>query len=86
MEIGMLWFDDSASGLKEKVSRAVSHYESKYGRRATVCLAHPDTLNGGEGLVAGVELRAARSVMPNHYWIGVEDEQRSEARPQKAAA
>jgi hypothetical protein len=86
MEIGMLWFDDSSSALSDKVARALAHYESKYGRKATLCLVHPETLNGGDGIVRGVELRSARSVMPHHYWIGVEEEAGREPSRQRAAA
>jgi hypothetical protein len=73
MEIGMLWFDDGPTSLKEKVSQAVAFYEQKFGEKPTHCLVHPKTLNGGEGDVAGVSVRKARNVMPNHYWIGVEE-------------
>lgn len=86
MEIGMLWFDDSSNSLADKVARALAHYENKYGRKATLCLVHPETLNGGEEIVGGVEMRSARSVMPHHYWIGVEEEAVAEPSRQRAAA
>jgi hypothetical protein len=73
MEIGMLWFDDGPTSLKDKVSQAVAFYEQKFGEKPTHCLVHPNTLNGGEGDIAGVSVRKARNVMPNHYWIGVEE-------------
>lgn len=73
MEIGMLWFDDGPNSLKDKVSQAVAFYEQKFGEKPTHCLVHPNTLNGGEGDIAGVSVRKARNVMPNHYWIGIEE-------------
>lgn len=73
MEIGMLWFDDGPKPLQEKVAQAVAFYEDKFGNSPTHCLVHPSTLNGGEGLVGSVQVRKARNVMPNHYWIGVDD-------------
>ncbi len=73
MEIGMLWFDDGPKPLQEKVEQAVAFYEEKFGNKPTHCLVHPSTLNGGEGLVGSVMVRKARNVMPNHYWIGVEE-------------
>ena len=73
MEIGMLWFDDGPTKLQDKVSQAVAFYEQKFGEKPTHCLVHPNTLNGGEGDVAGVAVRKARNVMPNHYWIGIEE-------------
>ena len=101
MEIGMLWFDDSHLALAKKISRAVAFYDEKYGRAPTLCLVHPNTINGGEGIVAGVQVRPARTVMPGHFWIGVDEKSRrkqsarastrakkasaSQARKQKAA-
>ncbi len=73
MEIGMLWFDDGPTTLKDKVSQAAAFYEQKFGEKPTHCLVNPKTLNGGEGDVAGVTVRKARNVMPNHYWIGIEE-------------
>ncbi len=73
MEIGMLWFDDGPTSLKDKVSQAAAFYEQKFGEKPTHCLVHPNTLNGSEGDVGGVSVRKARNVMPNHYWIGIEE-------------
>lgn len=74
MEIGMLWFDDSNGSMQEKVSQAVTFYRGKFGETPTHCLVHPSTLDGNpEGLISGVRVRKARTVMPNHYWIGVEE-------------
>ena len=73
MEIGMLWFDDGPGSVKEKVARAAEFYAAKYGQKATVCMVHPDTLGKVEGRVGGVELLSERSVLPHHFWIGVEE-------------
>lgn len=74
MDIGMLWFDDSKESMQEKVSQAVTFYQGKFGETPTHCLVHPSTLGGNpEGLISGVKVRKARTVMPNHYWIGVEE-------------
>ena len=74
MEVGMLWFDDDPRrGLEEKVARAVAHYKEKYGQSPTVCYVNPATLDGGPDLVAGVQIKPARMVLPNHFWIGVGD-------------
>jgi hypothetical protein len=88
MEVGMLWFDDSPLSIDDKIGRAVAFYTEKYGRAPTLCLINPETLNGGEGTKAGVIVRSARSVMKDHYWIGVSDEEkpkRAQARQRKAA-
>jgi hypothetical protein len=85
MEIGMLWFDDSARPLKDKVLRAVEYYAKKYGRSPTLCLVNPAGLNGGAAPVEGVQIRGARTVMPNHLWVGV-DEQAEAKRPVRKTA
>jgi len=83
MIVGMLWFDnDPKSGLAVKVKRAADYYRSKYGRSPNLCFVHPSMLP--EGLSAsenevqsrvittdGIEVRSNRSVLPNHFWIGV---------------
>jgi hypothetical protein len=86
MDIGMLWFDDGPLSLGDKIGRAVAFYTEKYGRAPTLCLVNPTTLNGREATMAGVEVRKARSVMPDHFWIGVEERaQRSQPARRKAA-
>jgi hypothetical protein len=74
MEVGMLWFDDdSRRGLEEKVARAAAHYKQKYGQMPTLCFVNPGTLNGGPDVAAGVQIKPVRTVLPNHFWIGVGD-------------
>jgi len=74
MDTGMLWFDDGPQALKDKLERAVSFYATKYGRSPTMCLVHPATLaDGKEGHLAGVALQTSRSILPNHFLVGVED-------------
>ena len=72
MEIGMLWFDDDARRpLPEKVARAAAHYQAKYGAAPTLCFVNPSMLAEGAEAAGGVLLRPARTVMVNHFWIGV---------------
>jgi hypothetical protein len=79
MKIGMLWFDnDPKSEISAKVGRAADYYRTKYGASPNVCFVHPSMLvtanppEEGKVVRAGsVELRASRSVLPNHFWIGV---------------
>ena len=73
MEIGMLWFDDSPNSLNEKVVEAVGFYSKKYGREPTLCLVNPSMLEAEEGVIAGIQVRRARSVLPGHFWIGVDE-------------
>jgi hypothetical protein len=70
----MLWFDDSNRTLPEKVARAGTFYRDKFGRSPNLCLVNPESCDIKEGVVAGIELRQARMVLPGHLWIGVEEE------------
>ncbi len=75
MRIGMLWFDNDASrALDDKVARAAAHYRQKYGRAPTLCYVHPAALNGDPHRAGGIEVRAARTVLPHHFWLGVAEE------------
>jgi hypothetical protein len=74
MDIGMLWYDDDHKRpIGEKVARAVEHYKAKYGVTPTVCFANPATLQDAPDAAGGVQLRSARNVLVNHFWIGVGD-------------
>ena len=87
MDIGMLWFDDSSTALQDKVTQAVSFYQDKFGEMPTHCLVNPKTLNKeSEGIVAGVQVRTARNVMPNHYWIGVDEKSSRVHKPSLRSA
>jgi hypothetical protein len=79
MKVGLLWFDnDGRRSLREKVERAAAYYHEKYGEKPNVCFVHPSMLegNGDRGPVKadGVEIREGRSVLRNHFWIGVSQE------------
>jgi hypothetical protein len=78
MKIGMLWFDnDPKSDLKVKIERAMSYYSKKYGHNPTLCYVHPSMVANGNGHSNGIEIRANRSVLPNHFWIGISETQAS---------
>lgn len=72
MDIGMLWFDDSPRSIDEKIKRAVAFYANKYGRTPTLCMVHPSTAQD-EGSIGGVQVRPARTVLPHHFLVGIED-------------
>lgn len=80
MNIGMLWFDnDPKDELNIKIERAANYYRSKYGRNPTLCFVHPsmlpsETPQNGSTLrtkYTGIEIRSNRSILPNHFWLGV---------------
>lgn len=79
MNIGMLWFDnDPKTAVDAKIGRAVSYYQKKYGKAPNLCFVHPSMLTNGSGkevkkstLENGIEVRSSGTVLPNHFWIGV---------------
>lgn len=73
MDVGMMWFDpDPRSAFGEKVQRATAYYRGKYGRTPTLCYVHPVTAGEGSPPAGnGVEVRTSRSVLPNHFWLGL---------------
>lgn len=76
MHTGMLWFDSSDKPFLAKVEDAFKYYEKKYGRKPTLILAHPSTVNlkRGETLeVNGARVQPYRPVLPGHIWMGIED-------------
>ena len=75
MDIGMLWYDDSPIGLKERVDRAADYYLEKHGRQPNLCFVHPDMLKTEEGKAKGVVIRKGKGIMPGHFWIGVDESQ-----------
>jgi len=79
MNIGMLWYDnDKNSELNSKIQRAATYYQNKYGAIPNVCFVHPSMLgtpiqvNDEKCLESGsILIRTSSSVLPNHFWIGV---------------
>ena len=86
MDVGMLWFDnDNSADLDVKVKRAASYYQKKYGQSPNLCFVHPSMIptngkesgskkkakNGKPRKTAGVELRTSQSLLPNHFWLGI---------------
>jgi hypothetical protein len=75
MNTGMLWFDaDKSSEIKAKIQRAAAYYQAKYGRRPNVCFTHPGTLGeSGVERVGGLEVVPSVSVLQDHYWLGIRE-------------
>lgn len=75
---GLLWFDDSERTTADKIERAVQRYQQKYGHAPDVCYINPSALpNGraierGNGAKDGVRVLPAKSVLPHHFWLGIE--------------
>jgi hypothetical protein len=75
MNVGMLWLDtDDEVDLGRRVARAAAYYADKYGRKATLCVVHPET--AGEqppSTVADIALRVRPDALRQHFWIGVDE-------------
>jgi hypothetical protein len=73
---GLLWYDDNPSRTPEEtIKRAADRYEIKYGKKPNRCYVN----NGTPGLAhvqesaqaLGIQVEAASSVLPYHFWIGI---------------
>jgi len=74
MDIGMLWFDnDQKADLQAKITRAASYYQDKYGEVPNLCFIHPCMLDPSSSNLnqPGVEIRTSNTMLPNHFWIGI---------------
>lgn len=74
MKVGLLWFDnDERRDLATKVARAAEHYRQKYGRAPELCFVHPSLLAGASARSNGLQIRASKTVLPHHFWLGMRD-------------
>lgn len=72
MKSGMLWMDaDSRRSLEEKILRAADYYKAKYGADPDMCFVNPATLQEEETKVGRVTVQHLRTVLPDHFWMGV---------------
>jgi hypothetical protein len=88
MEVGMLWLDSERQvDLSVRIGRAVAYYREKYGRRPNLCIIHPVT--AGEDPLNQIDelsVRSSVSVLPDHFWIGVEERELSARMEVRVAA
>jgi hypothetical protein len=87
MNVGMMWFNDNPKvPLATKVLEAADYYQTKYGRKPDLCLVSPamyeqiqnksrqeysdELVEGKQGKII---IRALRSILPGHLWIGVDE-------------
>jgi hypothetical protein len=78
MKVGMLWFDnDPKTPIEKKIEKAVQYYKDKYARDANTCYVNPSMIpEGQESIISipGVDVIATRSVLPNNFWIGIDNQ------------
>ncbi len=79
--------NDPKAEFSTKIERAARYYQNKYGRSPNLCFVHPSMLPANPSVKeveptreeahsssirsAGVEVRPAKTVLPNHFWIGI---------------
>ena len=72
MNVGMLWFDnDPKTDIAVKINQAVDYYRHKYGQTPNLCFVHPSMVKNNPVKAGNVEVRSSRSVLPNHFWLGL---------------
>lgn len=69
MNMGLLWYDNSAEDLKEKLGRAVRRYRERFGADPNVCYVHPTALPDGERQINQIAVRASIRVLRHHLLI-----------------
>jgi hypothetical protein len=77
MDTGLLWFDNSAQPLTDKVAAAAAHYERRFGESPNVCYMHPEMLDKASAKQCALQLRTATHVLQHHLWIGIESRPRA---------
>jgi hypothetical protein len=86
MKTGMLWLDDSSRSLKVKVGEAASYYKEKYGEAPTLCFVNPVMLSEKIPASNGVEVKKAKSVLPHHFWIGINEKKKGNGNGRRKAS
>jgi hypothetical protein len=72
MRIGMLWFNNNhKQSFAEKCEGAIAYYTAKYGHVPTAIWCNP-AMKVTE--IQGITIVQSRSILINHFWIGVEDD------------
>ena len=71
---GLLWFDDNPTRpVGDKIERAVQSYKKKYGHSPNVCYLNPMHLKEGDAnLAEDVRILPTNSVLPCHFWLGIQ--------------
>lgn len=68
----MLWFDnDPKLDVSQKIQLAADYYRKKYGKTPNLCFVHPANMPAVLNDTGPVEVRSSTTMLPNHFWIGV---------------
>jgi hypothetical protein len=88
VKVGMMWFDgDHRIDLRKRIERAATYYRDKYGENPNLCVIHPSTADANPpGLVTDIDVRTSFSVLPDHFWLGIDDQSCSITDAMRVAA
>ena len=74
MHTGMMWFDNNSTiALTLKIEKALDYFRKKYGREPNLILVNPSMLKEEKPEIGKITIRPYRPVLPNHLWVGIED-------------
>ena len=75
MREGMLWFDDEKQvDMKDKVSKAINFFQSKYGQLPRACYVHPLSLDKEIILDESIKVYPNTRMIKNHIWLEFPEE------------
>ena len=75
MDIGMLWFDnDPKSDVTSKVQKAAAYYRQKYGENPNLCFVHPSMISEKKTEAGEISVCTNKTMLPHHFWIGVQSQ------------
>jgi hypothetical protein len=75
MRIGLMWYNGNLKqSFAEKCAGAIAFYTAKYNHAPTEIWVHPATAipEGINQEIPNVAIRTSRSILPNHFWVGLE--------------
>lgn len=77
MNQGLLWFDNSKTAtFEQKVQGAARYYRRKLEHMPEICLVHPEAMQQASRIVDcdgyPITVKPYKSILPDHFWIGVE--------------
>lgn len=74
MHTGLLWFDNNSTiALTLKIEKALAYFRKKYGYEPNLILVNPSMLKEEKPEIGKITIRPYSPVLPNHLWIGIED-------------
>ena len=75
MREGLLWYDnDPARRLPDKVKRAATRYQARFGQKPTLCYVNLAEFDDKIEEVNGIQLRPVSNILRHHLWLGVDVE------------